>query len=48
LVALEAARVLGARGDMSGRDLAVERLKNEDPAVARAARAALDAMETAP
>lgn len=48
LVALEAARVLGARGDMTGRDLAVERLKSEDPQISRAARAALDAMETAP
>jgi len=47
-VALEAARVLGARGDMTGRDVALERLKSEDPAIAQAARAALDAMETAP
>jgi HEAT repeat protein len=45
LVALEAARVLGAKGDMSGRDVALERLKSEDPAIAQAARAALDAME---
>lgn len=48
LVALEAARVLGSRGDMSGSELAMERLKSEDPAVAMAARAALDAMENAP
>jgi hypothetical protein len=48
LVALEAARVLALRQDMAGRDLAVERLRSEDPAVAQAARAALDAIESAP
>lgn len=48
LVALEAARVLGSRGDMAGRDLAMERLRSEDPSVAEAARLALDAIENAP
>ena len=46
LVGLEAARVLARRDDPSGRALAIERLRSEDPVVARAARDVLDAMET--
>ncbi len=48
LVALEAARVLALQGDFSGRDLAVERVSSQDPATARAARLALDAIDLAP
>jgi hypothetical protein len=40
--------VLARRDDPSGRSLAIERLKSEDPVVARAARDVLDAMETPP
>lgn len=46
LVALAAARELAARGDSSGRDLALQRLQSDDPAIARAARLVLDASQT--
>ena len=46
LVALAAARELALRGDDAGRELALERLRSDDPVVARAAREALDALGT--
>ena len=45
-VALEAARLLGKRGSLAGRDVALARIGSEDPAIVSAARAALDAMES--
>lgn len=48
LVALAAARELALRGDATGRDLALQRLRSDDPVIARAARLTLDAFTTEP
>jgi len=48
LVALSAVRELALRGDTTGRDLALQRLRSDDPVIARAARQTLDAYTTEP
>lgn len=48
LVALAASRELALRGDPTGRELAQQRLRSDDPVIARAARGVLDAFQMDP
>jgi HEAT repeat protein len=48
LVALAASRELALRGDPAGRNLALQRLRSDDPVIARAARGVLDAFQMDP